>query len=245
MKSQRDITVEQLHRYAKDLGLAITESPDAQRRRSHGSVQGRITERFGAYAIEPHILKQIFSKRRGSTREPNMTELYMLSVALEVPMLALKVDMKQPYMPSPMTLGKLDMLSVVLNETAITAAAGQLDSCQYNIVDPRFSVMSTAVRIWQLEQAVEGTARAAITLRDNGWAHEAAMNRIQELALFGTDFARTKDLYYPRKERDKLTQTVEKAMDAMGLAKPDVPQYVGLCLAMTELEKTAGNTTGM
>lgn len=221
MKTQRDITLEQLRYYTEQAEMSLTEQ-GGQRKRAHGSVQTALEQTYGDHAIGVAALKRIYSARSGETREPSMTELYQLATVLNVPTIALLLDMRQPYAPSPLSDGRLTMLDVFLDQLDPWRVLTDLPTA-----DVRFINMTTAARIYRLEAALEGYARnsrKAVELH----MHALALDAFNELTALALTLLADQELHCPSAEIERLTSVTEDARTVFDIASSEAPLYTSM-----------------
>lgn len=231
MTTQRDITLDQLRRYTEMAEMSVTEQ-GGQRRRAHGSVQTALEQRYGDHAIGVAALKRIYSTRIGETREPSMTELYQLATVLNVPTIALLLDMCQPYDPSPLSDGHLTMLDIFLDHLAPWRTFADLATA-----DGRFDTMTTAARVHRLELALDGYTRNAskYTKMRHGSLRDIALESFNELTdISSTLLDNNPELHYPSAERERLLDITEQARKTFDIVSSEAPMYAVMVASVLE-----------
>lgn len=112
------------YRLKKRLALKAATKPEAEIKRKHASLMGKINEIFGtSTTLTNAVLVNIENQDPQRHREPTATELYQIARALDVPMMALIVDADDPFGTCPLAAASapdiLDNSDVLRDELLI------------------------------------------------------------------------------------------------------------------------------
>lgn len=230
MDKQREVTVNQLRKYTKQRGLRVTQQ-GRLRQPSNGSVQERLEKMFGSAAPSTQMLQRIYSMRKSETRVPTPTEMYQLATVLNVPQIALTIDVDQPYDASPInnqngnSLYNLDNISVFLNEYSMFLNPNNKHFQELiDMMPPELSTMRNACMLYAYKLRVGGSLR---NLNPDSKHEVLRRNNIVintgTLMTASDDLMRTEGLHYPANEREEANKLIQRAVTLLDIDQYELP----------------------
>lgn len=231
MPTQRDIIVQQLRKYAKGKNLKITES---KARGTRDSVQNLLQQHFGAAAPSTQTLQRIFSKSAKETRIPSPIELYQLSIALNVPQIALTIDVDQPYEASPLhtangnSLISLTNLDVFLNNTSTyTSIFAETFISIMHYLPVELATMESAClqHAYSLRVSSELRNLSAESVNADIMLKTRAVENLTGLIAYDDELMTNPALHYPLAEHAKAHELATNAVQKWNLDNLDVPYW--------------------
>ena len=102
---QKYITAYLIKKYRLNAGLALKEPKKDPQRLRKPSLMGKIRELFGDRTTLTDAVLTNIESQGSRHREPTPEELFQISSALDVPMIALIVDQEDPFAPCPLSQG--------------------------------------------------------------------------------------------------------------------------------------------
>lgn len=229
MPTQRDIIVQQLRKYTKAKNLKVTEKTA---RGTRDSVQNLLHQHFGAAAPSTQTLQRIFSQ--SSTRIPSPIELYQLSIALNVPQIALTIDVDQPYEASPLhaangnSLISLTNLDVFLNHMATYTSIFQETFISImHYLPAELATMESACLQHAYTLRVSGELRnlSAESVKTDIMLKMRAVENLTGLIAYDDELMTNPDLHYPPAEHAKAHELATNAIQKWNLNNFDIPYW--------------------
>lgn len=230
MDKQREVTVSQLRKYTKQRGLRVTQQ-GRLRQPPNGSVQERLEKMFGSAAPSTQMLQRIYSMRKSETRVPTPTEMYQLATVLNVPQIALTIDVDQPYSASPInnqngnSLRNLDNISVFLNEYSMFLNPYSQHFQELIDMLPReLSTMGQACLLHAYKLKVRGNLKNLVpTSKHEVLRRNSIITNTGMLMAASDALMQTEGLYYPAKEREEANDLIQHAVSLLTIAQDELP----------------------
>ncbi|ATU21319.1 hypothetical protein [Bifidobacterium choerinum] len=240
---ERQIIVQQIRKYTKLRGMKNTSSG---KMRTSTSLQQKLEDLFGAAAPNAQTLQRLVSATRSQT--PTPIQLLELSIALNVPLLALILDVDQPYKycalynekdGSGLKLTNLDLFNheagMFLN-TFTNGTPGKEESLEFmlSLLPIELQTMKTAysLHVYKTRLSPNLNNITRDEFKNKQVLRERAVENLTGVVANDEDLMRTSGLYYPEEEHEEAYRLVQRAIEQWQPSLDDapyLPEYERLC----------------